>query len=155
MPRAGRGVRLESALQAHTCKPIETAADELFTINHPNDGQIYMEAYDLCVEADGMGKGSALLLKACSETRSQLFIFAGNSIRLSNDRQDDLCLAVAPGEGLPTGTPSHLRRALSLESCRSIGATLTGWTPILTYTRYCYEYDGSNNTKYTCGEWPE
>ena len=62
-----------------------------------------MEAYDLCVEADGMGKGSALLLKACSETRSQLFIFAGNSIRLSNDRQDDLCLAVAPGEGLPNG----------------------------------------------------
>ena len=155
VPRAGRGVRLESALQAHTCKPIETAADELFTINHPNDGQIYMEAYDLCVEADGMHKGSALPLKACSETRSQLFIFAGNSIRLSIDRQDDLCLAVAPGEGLPTGAPSHLRRALSLESCRSIGATLTGWTPILTYTRYCYEYDGSNNTKYTCGEWPE
>lgn len=51
-----------------------------------------MEAYDLCVEADGMHKGSALLLKACSETRSQLFIFAGNSIRLSNDHQNDLCL---------------------------------------------------------------
>ena len=64
MPRAGRGVRLESALQAHTYKPIETSVDELFTINHPNDGQIYMEAYDLCVEADGMHKGSALLLKA-------------------------------------------------------------------------------------------
>jgi len=54
VPGAGRGVRLESALQAHTCKPIATAADELFTRNHPNDGQIYMEAYDLCVEAEGM-----------------------------------------------------------------------------------------------------
>lgn len=155
VPGAGRSVRLESALQAHTCKPIVTAADELFTINHPNDGQIYMEAYDLCVEAEVMHKGSSLLLKACSETRSQLFIFAGNSIRLSNDLQDDLCLAVAPGEGIPTGAPSHLRRALFLESCRNIESTLSGWTPNLTYTRFCYEYDRSNNTKYTCGEWPE
>ena len=50
VPGAGPGVRLESDLQAHTCKPIATAADELFTIDHPNEGQFYMAAYDLCVE---------------------------------------------------------------------------------------------------------
>jgi hypothetical protein len=152
---AGRGVRLQSALQAHTCKPISTAADELFMIHHPNVGQIYMEAYDLCIEAEGAQQGSWLMLKACSESHSQFFIFSGNSIRVSDERQDDLCFAVAPGNEIPTGAPSHLRRALTLEVCKSTEATFTGWTPNLTYTRYCYEYDRSNSTKYTCGDWVE
>lgn len=47
VPGAGPGVRLQSALQAHTCKPLNTAADELFTFDRPKAGQIYMEAYQL------------------------------------------------------------------------------------------------------------
>ncbi len=38
VPGAGRGVRLQSALQAHTCKPIEVAADELFSFDRPTEG---------------------------------------------------------------------------------------------------------------------
>jgi hypothetical protein len=47
VPGAGPGVRLQSALQAHTCKPLNTAADELFTFDRLKAGQIYMEAYQL------------------------------------------------------------------------------------------------------------
>ena len=67
VPGAGPGVRLQSALQAHTCKPIDTAADELFTIDHPKAGQIYMEAYQLCLEAEKSGQGSSLRLQRCSD----------------------------------------------------------------------------------------
>ncbi len=126
VPGAGAGVRLQSSLQAHTCKPVATAADELFTIDHPNKGQIYMEAYDLCVEAEEAQNGSALLLKPCSDSDHQLFALENDVIRLHP--RDDLCLAVDPGSGIPTGGPSHLRRALTLESCESTDPTLIKWS---------------------------
>ncbi len=128
VPGAGRGVRLESALQAHTCKPIATAADELFTMDHPNEGQIYMEAYDLCVEAEVASMGSSLRLQPCSDSPLQLFALDNDLIRLGGGGQDELCLAVAPGSGIPTGGPSHLRRELTLEGCETIEPTLTRWS---------------------------
>jgi len=128
VPGAGLGVRLESALQVHTCKARATAADELFTLDHPKEGQIYMEAYDLCVEAEGANRGSSLRLQPCSDSPHQLFSFENDVIRISGGGKDGLCLAVAPGLGIPTSGPSHLRRALTLESCESIDPTLTRWS---------------------------
>ena len=128
VPGAGPSVRLQSALQAHTCKSIATAADELFTMDHPNEGQIFMEAYDLCVEADGAQTGTSLRLQPCSDSPHQLFALDKDVIRLSGRGQDGLCLAVAPGSGIPTGGPSHLRRAVTLESCETIESTLTRWS---------------------------
>ena len=128
VPGAGPGVRLDSDLQAHTCKPITTAADELFTIDHPNQGQIYMEAYDLCVEAEGARKGSSLRLKPCSDSQHQLFTLDSDTIRLRGASERALCLAVAPGAGIPTGGPSHLRRALTLEGCKTTEPTLIEWS---------------------------
>jgi len=153
VPGAGRGVRLQSALRAHTCKPIATAADELFMINHPNEGQIYMEAYDLCVEAKGAHDGSSLLLKDCSESQLQVFTMVSDSVRLGGERQDDLCLAVAAGEGIPTGAPTYLRRALTLESCNSIEAKLVRWTFSFFATQYCHGDDQSDSPNHThrCG----
>lgn len=136
VPGAGRGVRLESDLQAHTCKPIATAADELFTIDHPNEGQIYMAAYDLCVEVREAQTGSPLRLKPCSDSQHQLFTFENGVVREngmirlsgSGSGQDHLCLAVAAGQGIPTGGPSHLRRGLTLEVCDSTDTTLVKWS---------------------------
>jgi hypothetical protein len=74
VPGAGSGVRLESDLQAHTYKPIATAADELFTIDHPNEGQIYMAAHDLCVEATRARKGAPLRLEPYSISQYPYFV---------------------------------------------------------------------------------
>ena len=71
VPGSGTAVRLYSALQAHTCKPFETAEDELFTLDHPGGGQIYMEAYDLCAEATGTTPGSTVILAVCSDSANQ------------------------------------------------------------------------------------
>ena len=128
VPGAGRGVRLQSALQAHTCKPIDTAADELFTIDYPKAGQIYMEAYQLCLEAENAGEGSALRLQPCSDSENQLFTLDGDIISLDSERQDGLCLAVDPEPGIPTGGPSHLRRTLTLESCETTSPSLLRWS---------------------------
>ena len=128
VPGAGRGVRLQSALQAHTCKPIDTAADELFTIDRPKAGQIFMEAYQLCLEAEEPGAGSSLRLQPCSDSENQLFTLEGGTIRLNSERPGGLCLAVDPEPGIPTGGPSHLRRALTLENCESADPSLITWS---------------------------
>jgi len=127
VPGAGTAVRLNSPLQAHTCKPLETAEDELFAFDHPGDGQIYMEAYDLCVEATGTAAGSTVGLKPCSDSPNQRFVVDDDTIRLATGGQSDLCFAVDADDGIPTGGPSHLRRDLTLENCESIGAELSRW----------------------------
>ena len=69
VPGAGTAVRLNSPLQAHTCKRLDTAADELlyFNTGTPADGQMYteifMEAYGLCVVADEATAGSTSPLR--------------------------------------------------------------------------------------------
>ena len=74
VPGAGRGVRLDSNLQAHTCKPISEAEDELFILNRPSEGQIFMEAYGLCVEAELAIDGASLRLQPCSDSPLQIFV---------------------------------------------------------------------------------
>ncbi|PKB78008.1 MAG: hypothetical protein BZY88_20200 [SAR202 cluster bacterium Io17-Chloro-G9] len=129
VPGAGRNVRLQNPLQAHTCKPLSQAADELFTINHPGQGQICMRAYDLCVEAAEAGVDHSLLLRTCSDTPLQRFTHTPDGqILLADGPQKDLCIAAAPGSGIPTGGPSHVRRDLTLQSCATVDPTLARWS---------------------------
>ncbi len=128
VPGAGRGVRLQAALQAHTCKPVEVAEDELFAINHPSEGQIYMKAYDLCVAAASPEAESLLHLEPCSDSPLQRFSFASDGrIQLEGGADAKLCLAVAPGPGTPTGGPSHLRLDLNLRSCNDVDPPRSRW----------------------------
>ena len=126
VPGAGSGVRLDSPLQAHTCKPLVQAADELFTMDQPSGLQIYMPAYDLCVAASGLGAGSVLRLQPCADSPLQRFVHTPDGYILPAG-QDQICLAVAPGLGTPTGGPSHLRRDLLLEDCEGIEPSLAQW----------------------------
>ena len=128
VPGAGVGVRLENPLQAHTCKPLETAADELFIFGRPSPGKIYMAAYDVCVEAEEAAEGSPLRLQRCSDSQNQLFSLDNGLIRLIGAGGEKLCLAVDSGSGIPTGGPSHLRRALTLESCQTTERALMSWS---------------------------
>lgn len=123
VPGFGNRLNLNAALMAHTCKP--GAADELFTINQPAAGQLYMRAYDRCATAESDQAGAELLLKPCDSSPLQRFTFnSGGKIRLASG---SVCLAVAEGVGQPTGGPSHLRRDLTLESCESVERSRSDW----------------------------
>ena len=126
VPGAGRGVRLDSPLQAHTCKPVAEAADELFAMNQPSDLQIYMPAYDLCLAASGPSTGAVLRLQPCADSPLQRFVYTADGYILPQG-QDQICLAIDPGPGIPTGGPSHLRRDLHLEDCEGIEPSLAHW----------------------------
>ena len=123
VPGWGNRLNLNAALMAHTCKP--GAADELFTINQPAAGQLYMRAYDRCATAESDQAGAELFLKPCDSSPFQRFTFAsGGKIRLASG---SVCLTVADGSGQPTGGPSHLRRDLTLELCESVEESRSEW----------------------------
>ena len=120
VPGFGASLNLRAGLMAHTCKP--GADDEIFAVNQPLPGNLSMPAYDLCVEADG----TELVLRACSDSAMQRFALDGEgALSLAGTA---LCAAVAPGEGEPTGGPSHVRRDLLLLDCGEGDSALRRWS---------------------------
>ena len=123
VPGFGANLNLQAALMAHTCKP--GADDEMFALNQPRPGNLYMPAYHLCIEADGTQPPARLYLKACSDSEAQRFVYdPGGALVLSDT---DLCMAVSPEDGQPTGGPSHLRRSLAMKPCADNDAALKQW----------------------------
>ena len=123
VPGFGRSLNLQSALMAHTCKP--GADDEIFAINRPGPGNLYMPAYDLCMEAAGTGAPIQLHLRECSDSAMQRFGFdADGGLVLAGT---GLCMAVSPEDGEPTGGPSHLRRDLFMLDCAETEPALGQW----------------------------
>ena len=120
VPGFGASLRLQAALMAHTCKP--GADDEIFAVNEPLPGNLLIPAYDLCMEADG----AQIVLRACSDSAMQRFeLDAEGALALAGT---ELCVAVAPGVGEPTGGPSHVRRDLVLLDCGEGDASLRQWS---------------------------
>ncbi|HJO82752.1 MAG: RICIN domain-containing protein [SAR202 cluster bacterium] len=127
IPGAGSGVQIDANFQAHTCK-IDDLADETFTWD-AGSGQMRMDEYDMCVEASSSDPGSVVYLARCSENPLQRFAHgADGAIRLTEGDGRELCLAIALGEGIPTGGPSHLRRDVSFERCDDLESDQSTWT---------------------------
>ncbi len=126
VPGVGASLNLQGALTAHTCKP--GAEDEMFRVDSPSSGQLFMPAYDLCMEADGPEAGSTLHLAGCSSSRLQQFRYLDiGQIRLAHGSVEELCLTVASAAGEPTGGPSHLRRGLTMEACDQVDTARSLW----------------------------
>ncbi len=115
----GSGSETDQSLQAHTCKP--SGEDELFLVNQPSVGQLFMPAYDLCMEAEG----DAVYTRTCTDSSSQVFdVGSDGTVRTS---EGQICLAVVPGEGEQAGGISHLRRDLLLVDCTEGERHLARW----------------------------
>ena len=115
----GSNSQTDRSLQAHTCKP--GGEDELFLVNHPSEDQLFMPAYDLCLEADG----DEVYTRTCSAAASQIFSVGPDGTVRTGDGQ--LCLSVAPGEGEQAGGISHLRRDLMMLDCTEGQRHLARW----------------------------
>lgn len=125
VPGAGFSLNLGGALQVHTCKP-SANEDEIFTFNYPAEGQIYMEAYELCVEADSAEAGAALHLQECTDQPRQRFVYLEGQLRLRDTDAAMLCLAVATGRGMAAGAV-FVRRDVGLQPCAEVEAALSEW----------------------------
>ena len=84
-----------------------------------------MPAYDLCMQADSTGAAAQIHLEECADTELQRFTYhTEGALALSGT---DLCIAVSPDAGRPTGGPSHLRRDLLLQPCDGVQPALSRW----------------------------
>ena len=125
VPGYGQKVQLDSPLTAHTLKAFGSA-DEMWVLNYPAVGQIYIPAYERCIEAENAKAGASLYLKQPGESPLQRFTLTeSGSIVLAE--HTDLGFAVAPSEGEPTGGPSHLKRNLNLANLAETPEKLTKW----------------------------
>ena len=128
VPGQRASVRLDAPLQAHTCKPPSNASDQLFRVDHPEQGQLFMPAYSRCLEAGTALAGGPLLLRTCSDSPLQQFVHTGEGLlKLAGGPEPGLCVASAAGAGIPAGGPSHLRRDLAMQPCHSIDLSLATW----------------------------
>jgi triacylglycerol lipase len=113
----GATLRLDDALQAHTCKFGEPLDDQRF--ERAGEGAIKASAYDRCLAAASLDPGARLFVRACAASPVQRWTVAWG--RLSPDSRRDLCVAVA-GASEIAGTPALVtpvwrHRAITLERC--------------------------------------
>ena len=117
---AGEGptLRLDDALQAHTCKYGGPLDDQRF--EHTAGGAIRATMYDRCLAAASLEPGAKLLVRSCASVPTQLWSMAWG--RLSPASRPDLCVSLAGDKGQPAGTPTMIspvyhRRDVSLDRC--------------------------------------
>lgn len=124
----GDHVHLGEPISVHTCKP-DGWRDATFVVDKPQQGQIYMPAYDGCLEASQYEPGAHLFVKTCSASELQRFIYRENKTIEMAHREGPmpLCLMVHPGDGLPTGGPSHIRREALFLPCSSLEKKHKQW----------------------------
>ena len=92
VPGFGASLNLGAALTAHTCKP--GADDEMFAVDRPGPGNLYMPAYDLCLEAARTEAPAQLYLRVCYEGALQQFEFDSDGALVLSGT--GLCMAVSP-----------------------------------------------------------
>ncbi|MEZ6080437.1 MAG: hypothetical protein R3C56_33635 [Pirellulaceae bacterium] len=72
VPGYGPGVQLDNPLTAHTLKAFGSA-DEMWVLNYPAAGQIYVPAFKRCIEAEHAKSGASLYLKEPGDSLLQRF----------------------------------------------------------------------------------
>ena len=114
----GQSLRLDDALQAHTCKYGALLDDQRF--ERTAAGAIRATMYDRCLAAASLEPGARLLVRPCASVPAQLWSMAWG--RLSPASRPDLCVSLAGDKGTPAGTPMLLspvyhRRDVGLDRC--------------------------------------
>lgn len=113
----GATLRLDDALQAHTCKYGEPLDDQRF--ERAMDGAIKAPMYDRCLAPSALEAGASLLVRRCDTSSPQRWSMAWG--RISPVSRPDLCISVAE-KSEPAGTnfllsPVYRHRNVGLEPC--------------------------------------
>ena len=112
--------KVNRGLQAHTCYSYqgEVAVDQGFDSNKLIENKFHLPAFDVCMEAASVAASASLQLSKCRDGQLQRFDWDKEGrIHLMDD--ENLCLTVAQGESRKGGggSPVHLIRNLSMETC--------------------------------------
>jgi hypothetical protein len=112
--------KVNRGLQSHTCYSYqgEVAVDQGFDTSKLMENQFHLPAFNVCMEAASVTASASLQLTKCRDGQLQRFDWDKEGrIHLMDD--ENLCLTVAQGESRKGGggSPVHLIRNLSMETC--------------------------------------
>lgn len=116
----GTDAPLDKGLQAHTCYNYTGTIleDQGFDVTQIEEGQFRISYFDVCMAVAEVKEGSTISLAQCADLDTQKFKLKPNG-QLVTQADSQLCITVnslekKEGRG---GSPVHVMRPLSLESC--------------------------------------
>ena len=120
--------KISRGIQAHTCYSYqgEIAVDQGLDANKLKQKQLFFPYFDICVHPTSSKNPLNLNLLKCDNTEE--FVFSeDNTIRLKNNT--NLCLTVAEGNSRKGGggSPIHLIRNLSMQTCNQQNSVYKTW----------------------------
>ena len=120
--------KISRGIQAHTCYSYqgEIAVDQGLDFNKLKQKQLFFPYFDVCAHPTSSKNPLNLNLKTCGS--SEEFVFSeDNTIRLKNNT--NLCLTVAEGYSRKGGggSPVHLIRNLSMQTCNQQKSIYKTW----------------------------
>ena len=124
------GVRVESPLQAHTCKHGIWNQDGRFGVAALVNGVIRMPHYDLCLQAVTASIGARLVLAECTEAELQSWTLQ-DSGEIALEASPQMCITVEEGPGRNAGGPQYLMRGVGLDTCAQQAGDRQRWTTVI------------------------
>jgi hypothetical protein len=121
------GVRLDSPLQAHTCKHGIWNRDGQFDVAALSNGTIRMPEYVLCLQAENSSSGARLLLSECAEAELQSWMLQ-DSGEIVLEAFPQMCVTIADGPGRDAGGPQYLKKSVGLDTCTQQANDRQRWT---------------------------
>ena len=124
------GVRVESPLQAHTCKHGIWNLDGRFDVAALGTGVMRMPEYDLCLQSENASNGARLLLVECTEADLQAWTLQ-DSGEIALEAFPQMCITVEQGQGRDAGGPQYLVRGVGLDTCTQQASDRQRWTTVM------------------------
>ena len=120
--------KISRGIQAHSCYSYQgkIAVDQGLDANKLKQKQLFFPYFDVCVHPTSSKNPLNLNLLKCDNTEE--FVFSeDNTIRLKNNT--NLCLTVADGYSRKGGggSPVHLIRNLSMQTCNQQNSVYKTW----------------------------
>lgn len=124
------GVRIESPLQAHTCKHGIWNLDGRFDVAALENGVIRMPEYDLCLQPEIASIGARLLLAECTEAELQIWTLR-DSGEIALKSVPQMCITVEEGPGRNAGGPQYVMKGVGLDTCAQQASDRQRWTTVM------------------------
>ena len=123
-------VRIESPLQAHTCKHRIWNQDGRFDVPALGSGVLRMPNYELCLQAENISTGARLLLAECTQAELQTRTLQ-ESGEIALESFPQMCIPVEGGPGRDVGGPRYLMKGVGLDTCAPHASDRQQWTTVM------------------------
>ncbi len=127
----GKDAPLDKGLQAHTCYHYTGGIleDQGFDSALIDEGQFRIPYFDICMSVPSVEAGVPISLEQCSTAETQKFTLKPDG-QLVAQTDPALCVTVSATEKREGrgGTPVHVMRPLSLQSCDDAAKSYQTWS---------------------------